>query len=262
MKFILSQKYLSKIGKNIMNTRIFKLLIENLHNSFNLEKYAEIRSNLTKTTAIESLPWTPARFEKFKGKVRKELGFDVPTSGSIAEIVDSLDVKYLSRYFGEIWKPTTEVYTYSGWALVDEVNKHNPKAVLDVGCGYNQFKGRINNLVGIDPYNNCADYMVDVLDFVMPDKTYDHILVLGALNFNEKADLEIRLAKIVELLADGGKIYFRANPGNIWNNGPYVDIFPWDFALVTEFAKQFNLNLETFKKDNNDRLYFVYSKTL
>jgi hypothetical protein len=129
-----------------------------------------------------------------------------------------------------------------------------------VGCGYNQFKGRINNLVGIDPYNNCADYMVDVLDFVMPDKTYDHILVLGSLNFNEKADLEIRLAKIVELLEDGGKIYFRANPGNIWNNGPYVDIFPWDFALVTEFAKKFNLTLETFKKDNNDRLYFVYSK--
>lgn len=245
-----------------MNTRIFKLVMENLRLSFNLEKHAEIRKKLSKNTAVESLPWTPARFEKFKSRVQAELGLPFPNTGTVEDIVADLDIKYLSRYFGEIWKPTTEIYTYSGWALVDEINKHEPKAVLDVGCGYNQFKGRIKNLVGIDPYNNCADYMVDVLDFKMPNQTYDHILALGSLNFNEKEDITIRMAKVVQLLGYGGKIYIRANPGNIWKNGPYVDIYPWSFDLVTEFADKFKLNLETFKKDNNDRLYFVYSKPM
>jgi hypothetical protein len=57
-----------------------------------------------------------------------------------------------------------------------------------------------------------------------------------------------------------GKIYVRANPGIAWTNAPYVDIFPWTFEVAHELAKTYNLNLETFKKDNNDRLYFVYVK--
>ena len=55
----------------------------------------------------------------------------------------------------------------------NEINKLNPRKVLDVGCGYNQFKGRINNLIGIDPYNNCADYQVDIFEFVDEPNSYD-----------------------------------------------------------------------------------------
>jgi hypothetical protein len=41
-----------------------------------------------------------------------------------------------------------------------------------------------------------------------------------------------------------------------------VDIFPWSFAVVTEFAERYNLKLLEFKKEPADlgRLYFVYSK--
>lgn len=244
-----------------MNTRIFNLLTRKIEEAFKFTKHAPVATSVTKDTLFESLPWTPARLTKFKEEIKNELWFDIPEKGTIESITEVMDIKYLNKYFGEIWKPTTDIYTYSGWALVDEINKCDPKAVLDVGCGYNQFKPRIKNLVGIDPYNNCADYMVDILDFVMPNKTYDHIMVLGSLNFNEKEDLRVRMAKIVELLADGGKIYVRANPGNTWKDGPYVDIYPWNFELVAEFASDFNLTLETFKKDNNDRLYFVYSKS-
>ena len=143
--------------------------------------------------------------------------------------------------------------------MIDEINSQQPISVLDVGCGYNQFKGRINNLIGIDPYNNCADYMVDVLDYNVTDR-YDHILVLGSLNFNSYDEIETRFNKIVDLLADNGKMYFRANPGIIWKNGPYVDIFPWSFETVYNLGIKYNLSLETFKKDSNDRLYFVYKK--
>jgi hypothetical protein len=42
--------------------------------------------------------------------------------------------------------------------------------------------------------------------------------------------------------------------------GPYVDIFPWSFEVVKELEQKYNLHLDTFKRDTNERLYFVYTK--
>jgi hypothetical protein len=237
------------------------MILKFLELSFNLPKYQGIRDNLNKDTQIESLPWTPARLNKFKEAVEKELQLSsLDLTGTLEEIVKRLDKRYLNRFFGEIWKPTTEIYQYTGWSLVEEINKTDPKAVLDFGCGYNPFKGRIKNLIGIDPYNNCADYMVDILDFKVEPETYDHIIVFGSLNFNSKDEIDVRFERLVSLLMPGGKMYFRANPGILWPNGLYVDIFPWSFEVAYEFAQKYNLELETFKKDNNDRFYFVYKK--
>lgn len=241
-----------------MNTKIFNLLTNNLQLAFSLPKYENI--TIDESTEVDKLPWTPARYQKFKNAVETELQLSCDFNGSVKDIVAELDERYLARFFGEIWKPRTEGFSYSGWAIVDEINKQSPKAVLDFGCGYNQFKGRINNLVGIDPYNNCADYMVDILDFKVPDASYDAIMALGSLNFNSEDEIRLRFKRIVELLATNGRIYIRANPGILHKNGPYVDIFPWTFEVAFELAKEYNLELETFKKDNNGRLYFVYFK--
>lgn len=244
-----------------MNARIFNLIVKNLETAFNLPKYQSVRDSLSKETVIIDLPWTPARFLKFEDAVKTELQFtSIDFAGNLAAVVDRLDKRYLNRFFGEIWKPTTEIYQYSGWGLVDEINKADPKAVLDFGCGYNPFKGRIKNLVGIDPYNNCADYMVDILEFKVEPESFDHIIVFGSLNFNSRDEIDVRFEKLVNFLMPGGKMYFRANPGILWPNGPYVDIFPWSFEVAYELGQKHNLELETFKKDNNDRLYFEYKK--
>lgn len=243
-----------------MNSRIFNLIIKNIEISFKLPKYQKILQTLSKNTVIQDLPWTPVRFEKFQNRIEESLDlYDIDYNRAIEDVTEDLSQRYLARFFGEIWKPTTDIYVYSGWALVDEINSQHPVSVLDVGCGYNQFKGRIHNLIGIDPYNNCADFMVDVLDFRVND-TYDHILVLGSLNFNSYDEIEQRFEKIVSLLKENGKIYFRANPGILWKNGPYVDIFNWTFEIVYNLSQKYNLKLETYKKDSNDRLYFVYLK--
>lgn len=242
-----------------MNTRIFNLVIKNLEVAFSLPKYDTVRENFTKDTRVDFLPWTPARHSKFEDAIKQELDFDnIELAGTVEDIVKVLDERYMNRFFGEIWKPKTESYAYTGWGIVDEVNKHSPKKVLDVGCGYNQFKGRIPNLVGVDPHNNCADYMIDILDFNVPEK-FNAIICFGSINFGDYNDVFVRLKKVVSLMSDDSRAYFRVNPGILWKNGPYVDIFAWSFELAYEFASKLNVNLETFKKDN-DRLYFVYHK--
>jgi hypothetical protein len=238
-----------------MNTKIFNLLVQNLHAAFALPKYANIV--IDADTRVQDLPWTPARYRKFKDAVEAELSLPCDYMGTVRAITHDLSERYINRFFGEIWKPRTGDYDYTGWELADEINKQNPRSVLDVGCGYHPFKGRINNILGIDPYNNCSDYMVDILDYV---GSHDVVIALGSINFNSRDEIESRFKKCVDILDTGGKFYLRANPGITHRTGPYVDIFSWTFEVVKEFESKYNLRLDTYKKDANDRLYFVYTK--
>jgi hypothetical protein len=241
-----------------MNTLIFGLLKKNLEEAFKLPKYAKLVFD--ENTIIDELPWTPARYRKFKDAIEAELSLDSNYTGTLAAITEDFSQRYILRFFGEIWKPRTDEFTFTGWQLVDEVNKLDPKAVLDVGCGYHPFKGRIQHLVGIDPYNNLADYQVDILEYKVKPESHDVILALGSINFNTKDEIEARFGHCVDLLAQGGHFFLRANPGIPHKTGPYVEIFPWSFEIVNEFAEKFNLKLLEFKKDANGRLYFVYKK--
>ena len=252
-----------------MNSKIFKLVIDNLEEALNLPKYEDVTSNLNEQTTFEEMGITPVKFEKFKEDILETMELDakIRWEGTIASVVDQLDIKYSSMFFGEIWKPQTEMYSYTGWALVDEIKKLTPKsvmapslAVLDVGCGYNQFKERIPNLIGIDPYNNMADYQVDILEYANVDEHFDAIIALGSINFNSIEDIRVRLANCNKLLAKGGKMFFRVNPGIQHKNGPWVEVFEWSFEVAHNFAKEFGLELETFKQDANDRKYFVFVK--
>ncbi len=242
-----------------MNTKIFSLITKNLQSAFILPKYDKI--SITEHTVIDQLPWTPAQYRKFKDAVEAELSLPCEYRGTLQEIVADLSERYTHRFFAEIWKPRTGDYEHTGWSLVDEINALDPESVLDVGCGYHPFKGRIRNIVGIDPYNNCADYEVDILDYKVRPESHDVIIALGSINFNSRSDIEQRFSHCVDLLRSAGKFYLRANPGITHKAGPYVDVFSWTFEVVNEFAEKYNLQLETFKRDANDRLYFVYTKT-
>ena len=242
-----------------MNTKIFKLIKENLEATFNLPKYKNIAINAD--TVVDELPWTPARYRKFKDHVEAELALeDCTFNGRLESVVDAVSERYIKRFFGEIWRPRTDDYDYTGWQLAEDIAKQNPCNVLDVGCGYHPFKGKIPNLVGIDPYNHAADYEVDILEYKVKPESHDHIIALGSINFNSKEDIEARFSHCVALLEKGGRFYLRANPGITHKTGPYVDIFPWTFEIVNEFAEKYNLKLDTFKQDANNRLFFVYTK--
>jgi len=241
-----------------MNTKIFNLITKNLQLAFNLPKYTTI--SIDADTRVQDLPWTPARYRKFKDAVEAELSLPCDYVGTLRSIVDDLSERYILRFFSEIWKPRTGDYEHTGWDLADEINRLNPERVLDVGCGYHPFKGRIQNIIGIDPYNNCADYEVDILEYKVKPESHDVIIALGSINFNSRDEIEARFSHCVDLLKTGGRFFLRANPGITHRTGPYVEIFPWTFEVVNEFAETYNLHLDTYKKDANDRLYFVYTK--
>ena len=99
----------------------------------------------------------------------------------ITALAEQIDTECLRNYFSNVWQAETKKYKYSGLAIIDEVNAMNPDNVVDIGCGYNEFKSKINNLVGIDPYNDKADIMVHTLDYKQ-DVEYDVAISVGSIN--------------------------------------------------------------------------------
>jgi SAM-dependent methyltransferase len=261
----LVDKFIYLTWEFLMNSKIFNHIVRKLHETWHLPKYAEIRNTISGDTMLDTLPWTPAKKQKFKTVLEETFGVSIEVVGTVEELVNRTDDRYLAWFFGEAWKPRTDMYHWTGWRIVEEINKTNPSKVLDVGCGYNPFKERIPNLVGIDPYNNCADFMVDILDYTVETESFDHVIALGSINFNSRSDIEVRFKKTIDLLKPGGKLWMRANPGldhdgvKTPNKGPWVEIFPWSFDVAYELAKKYNLTLETLKQDQ-DRLFFLFKR--
>lgn len=244
-----------------MNRKIASYLLKKLQDSFKLDRWTKIRDGISVDTVVSDLPWTPKRYEKFREDLVQTFDVDPRLEGTVRDVINDIDTQYSFRFWGGgVWQPRTDIYQYSGWNIVDEINKRDPRAVLDVGCGYNQFKPRIKNLVGIDKFNNSADYMVDILEYNVEPGTYDAVIVFGSINFGDYEDVSTRFAKVFELTAPGGCIYVRANPGHGHKNGPWIDIYEWDFESAHRIARENNVELVTFKIDNGDRLFFAFEK--
>ena len=56
---------------------------------------------------------------------------------TVEQWTNAIDTYCLNRYFSQYWQADMKKWKYSGLQLIDEVNALHPRAVLDVGCGYN-----------------------------------------------------------------------------------------------------------------------------
>ena len=180
---------------------------------------------------------------------------------SMEEYVQYIDNQCLNAYFSKIWQPDMKKWKYSGLKLIDEINALNPRSVLDVGCGYNEFKGKIQNLTGIDPYNDQADYKISIMDFRSNEK-FDVILCLGSVNFGSQDKITAEIAKTVMLLEQGGTMFFRVNPG-VSHDRPearWIEFFAWNVPFIIDLAEKFKLKILDIRDDANQRKYFVYRK--
>jgi hypothetical protein len=176
-------------------------------------------------------------------------------------LAEQIDRGVLKNYFGKVWQAETKKFKYSGLAIIDEVNGMNPDNVIDIGCGYNEFKGKIQNLTGIDPYNDRADISVHTLDY-KADVEYDVAICLGSINFGSSDKILGELENVVSMVKSGGFLYFRVNPG-IQHDKPaakWINFYDWDPVFISNAAQYLNCDVLTLRQDDNNRFYFVLRK--
>ena len=193
--------------------------------------------------------------------ILETFGVKVDRCDTLEQYAEAIDVACLHNYFSKYWENDIKKWKYSGLALVDEVNSLKPRAVLDVGCGYNEFRGKIDNLIGIDPYNDKADYEVGTLEY-RTDQKFDVIMCLGSINFGSRDKILAEVGRCVDLLADGGTMFFRVNPG-VQHNKPeakWIEFFAWNTPFIIELSEIFNLKVLDIRDDSNQRKYFIYKK--
>ena len=195
--------------------------------------------------------------------ILETFGVEVKRCDTLEQYVEAIDDACLHKYFSKYWQNDMKKWKYSGLALIDEVNSLKPRAVLDVGCGYNEFKGKIDNLIGIDPYNDLADFKTGTLDY-KTDEKFDVILCLGSVNFGNRDKIIAEMKKCVELLADGGTMFFRVNPG-VQHDKPeakWIEFYAWNVPFIIELSNMFDLDILDIRDDTNQRKYFILRKKL
>jgi len=193
--------------------------------------------------------------------ILETFGVEVDRCDTLEQYAEAIDVACLGNYFSKYWENDIKKWKYSGLALVDEVNSLRPRAVLDVGCGYNEFKGKIDNLIGIDPYNDKADHQVGTLEY-RTDQKFDVIMCLGSINFGSRDKILAEIGRCVDLLEDRGTMFFRVNPG-VQHNRPeakWIEFFAWNVPFIIELSEMFNLKVLDIRDDSNQRKYFIYRK--
>lgn len=182
----------------------------------------------------------------------------------IYDLAAIIDYAVLENYFSKVWQPKTKKYKYSGLSIIDEVNKLKPRSVLDLGCGYNEFKGKISNLVGVDPYNTKADVQSSILDYRSKD-LFDVIICLGSINFGSVDKIYSELEHAVKLTSLNGLLYFRANPGTQHKapEAKWIEFFNWNSQFIINSASTLNCSIVDLRQEDGERgsrYYFVLRK--
>ena len=186
---------------------------------------------------------------------------------NITDLAAVVNEAVLEQYFSKVWQPQTKKYKYSGLSIIDEVNALKPKNVLDLGCGYNEFKGKIDNLVGVDPYNDKADIKSTILDFpglggAIRGSVFDVTICLGSINFGSVDKVYAELEHAVKLTKTNGLLYFRVNPGEQHTapEAKWIEFFEWSNEFIINSLGPLNCSLLELRQeyaDRGSRYYFV-----
>ena len=184
---------------------------------------------------------------------------DAVSYNSIQELTETIDQAVMEHYFAKVWQPKTKKYKYSGLGIVDEVNSLQPNSVVDIGCGFNEFKGKIKNLIGVDPYNDRCDIKSTITNYV-PEQKHDVAICLGSINFGGADKIVFELSHVVSAIVNpGGLIFFRANPGKMHEapEAKWIDFFEWTPEFIINTARVLGCIPVACKQDD-ERLYFVW----
>ena len=164
----------------------------------------------------------------------------------------------LKKYFKYTWKQT-EIDNH----VVEEIK--NVKSVIDVGCGFNQYKRFNKNLVGIDYANNKADWVGDLVYYKTNTK-FEVAICYGVLHFYSYDWIRRRLEWVINNTSKNAKILMKVNPNNPRADAPDLVWFDkWNRGLVEHFAEIYDLSISNWREwktptDDGFRIKFDYKK--
>jgi len=176
--------------------------------------------------------------QKIHRNIARHCKVTVPKLLSFETVQDVVDYVLITRnkydqkellmaFFRDGWSSIANVNNSIANELIEEINRKNPRRVLDIGCGNNFFKDKIHNLIGVDIVNPRADVICDFIDFDAHGDKFDIILALGSINFGGRQHILSLLRRVKTILMDHGTVYMRVNPGVSWPQQPELIIYPW-----------------------------------
>lgn len=141
----------------------------------------------------------------------------------------------------EFSKRKIHKYEKCGIETIEFVNNLNPALVLDLGCGDNQYRMFIKNLIGIDIVNDAADIKADIITIPFDNNSADVVLCFGSINFGSEDIIRKQLSEVTRVLRVGGYAIFR---GNMKDHNDIKDIYyGWSPEKVIAWTEQINMTL-------------------
>jgi cyclopropane fatty-acyl-phospholipid synthase-like methyltransferase len=148
------------------------------------------------------------------------------------------DPNYLTEFFGgNHWK-TPDFSRKEYDVIASEIDP--TESVLDVGCGFNLLKGRLN-VIGIDKYNPAADHVVDLMDY-NPPGLFDVVLALGSTNIVPFSTIKQQVDRVISWCRPGGRIYMRVNPCIDRADTP-ENAYPWQLQEIIDITEEHGLTI-------------------
>ena len=128
------------------------------------------------------------------------------------------------------------------------INALNPTLVIDAGCGRNNHKAHIKNLIGFDasPFTE-VDIHCPILEAPFETETADAVLALGSVQYISREYILANMEKIISWVKPGGLIEIRVKFNNTFSQEYHkvydkdVVRYLWDDELRNEITKKYNL---------------------
>ena len=174
---------------------------------------------------------------------------------STSQLQEQINEFYATKWF------SNRKFLHSGYTLVDEIC--DGETVLDVGCGNNLFRAKIDGLLGIDPVNSNAHVRTTIEEFRTNVK-FDVAFCLGSINLGPEEMIKQQIGAVLSHLTDKGRIYWRCNPGikdHVYSECP-VDIYGWSVSKHKELAEEFNCIVTDIRWDDHHRIYAQWLKKM